>query len=190
MTVALIGSRKAPKLYRDMGTDIAMCLARQGIEMISGGAIGMDKAFEKGYTLTHNRYLCNIVLPTPTFGGYDLSHSNVTCIQDYPENIIRVCDRLIKEIHPYYDEIEKGSFAYWAHIRNCVQVLGLDLMSPVDEVFLWAPPNGIGVKGGTNTAFRIAQANGIPCWNLAKSEHIYYVEDRFGLKPNNLDFLL
>lgn len=187
MSVALIGSRKAPPHIIELATRIGFRLANDGVEMYSGGALGMDSAFETGYTLAARRSLCNIILPTEDFNGHYGDPSSFW-IEDYPEHILKCCDKLIQKVHSHYEDL-KG-FAYWAHIRNCIQVLGHDLQSTVNEVFLWAPPNGVGVKGGTNTAFRIAQARGISCWNLARQEHLYYVEQRFGLKSNNLDFLM
>ncbi|MGL5305194.1 MAG: hypothetical protein ACRC9Y_03200 [Aeromonas veronii] len=171
-----------------MASRIGFQLANQGVEMFSGGAVGMDSAFENGYNRARRKSLCNIILPKNGFNGRTIDEDNTYLIKGYPRNILNACDKLISHVHSHYNEL--SGFSYWAHIRNCIQVLGHDLSTPVDEVFLWAPPNGIGVKGGTNTAFRIAQSYGIPCWNLAKSEHLYYAEERFGLKENNLDFLM
>ena len=188
MSVALIGSRTAPIRFLDMGNDIGFRLANQGVEMFSGGAVGMDSAFEQGYIRARRKSLCNIILPKNGFNGRTVDEENTYLIKGYPRHILNACDKLISCFHSHYEEL--NGFAYWAHIRNCIQVLGHDLATPVDEVFLWAPPNGLGVKGGTNTAFRVAQSRGIPCWNLANPEHYKIVEERFDLKPNNLDFLM
>lgn len=188
MTVALIGSRKAPVRFLNLANDIGFILANQGIEMFSGGADGMDSAFEKGYNRANRKSLCNIILPKERFNGRSsFAEDNTYVLDSYSEDILRECDSLVYKLHPHYEDL--GDFAMRAHMRNCIQILGHDLESPVDEVICWAPPNGIGVKGGTNTAFRLAMSRGIPCWNLAVREEFVYLEERFNLKENTLDFL-
>ena len=54
------------------------------------------------------------------------------------------------------------------HSRNCHQILGYDLKSPVDAVICWTP-NGKMV-GGTRTALLLAQDAGIPIFNLGRPD--------------------
>ena len=48
--------------------------------------------------------------------------------------------------------------------RNCHQVLGLDLKTPVDFIVCWTKDGTI--NGGTGQALRIAEAYNIPVYNL------------------------
>ena len=54
------------------------------------------------------------------------------------------------------------------HSRNCHQILGYDLQSPVDAVICWTP-NG-NVVGGTSTALKLAMRAGIPIFNLGRTD--------------------
>ena len=51
--------------------------------------------------------------------------------------------------------------------RNCYQVLGEDLKSPVDMIICWTPDGK--AAGGTGQALRIANDNDIPVFNLFDS---------------------
>lgn len=51
------------------------------------------------------------------------------------------------------------------HTRNCHQVLGANLDSPVDFVLCWTP-NGKDT-GGTATAIKLARRHNIPVINMA-----------------------
>ena len=50
------------------------------------------------------------------------------------------------------------------HSRNCHQILGYDLQSPVDAVICWTPDGA--VVGGTATALKLSMKAGIPVFNL------------------------
>lgn len=51
------------------------------------------------------------------------------------------------------------------HARNCHQVLGANLDSPVDFVLCWTP--GGATTGGTATAIKLARKHNIPVINMA-----------------------
>ena len=61
------------------------------------------------------------------------------------------------------------------HSRNCHQILGYDLQSPVDAVVCWTP-NG-NVVGGTRTALLLAQDAGIPIFNLGRPDQDKVLEE-------------
>jgi hypothetical protein len=61
------------------------------------------------------------------------------------------------------------------HSRNCHQILGYDLQSPVDAVICWTP-NGK-VVGGTRTALLLAQDAGIPIFNLGRPDQDKVLEE-------------
>ena len=54
--------------------------------------------------------------------------------------------------------------------RNTYQVLGLDLMSPVDFVICWTPLGRD--DGGTGQAIRIANAHNIPVYNTRNKDAV------------------
>jgi hypothetical protein len=159
--------------------------------MFSGAAFGMDDTWEQAYIRAGRKNKMNIILPEYNFEGRTVDNVNYFCIQDremYPQDLIDEADQMIRELHAFYDKLT--GFAYWAHIRNCFQVLGHDLMSPSSECFLYAPMNGLHVKGGTNTAFKLCKRHGIPTYNLAVLHEADALRKRFGIKPVSLSFLM
>lgn len=152
MSVTLIGSRNAPNHILDIATELGIKLAQQGREMWSGGAIGMDSAFEQGYIKSGRSDLMNIILPINGFNGKYDNSSNYSSVLGYDERLLQIADDMINEIHPHYNKL--NGFSYFAHIGNCFQVLGKNLDTPTLECFLYAPVDGNGVKGGTRKALR------------------------------------
>lgn len=86
------------------------------------------------------------------------------------------------QYHPAWDRLGRGARALMA--RNCHQVLGPDLASPVRAVVCWTPDgslNGRGSKvGGTGQALRIAARYGIPVVNLQRVDHRARIEHWLG----------
>lgn len=183
--VTLIGSRKAPVRILSLAYDIGMVLAKQGVRMKSGGAPGMDHAWEMGYRAV-NRDLMTIFLPNSGFNGKKPDGRCYFTVTD--ADLIVQADEMIQKLHTYYDDLE--GFAYNAHIRNCFQVLGRNLDSPAKEVFLWAPPSGTSVTGGTRTAFELAKQYNIQTWNLYHPSVQDVLRERFGLREPSLEFLM
>ena len=54
------------------------------------------------------------------------------------------------------------------HSRNCHQILGYDLQSPVDAVICWTSDGKI--VGGTATALKLSMKAGIPIFNLGRPD--------------------
>lgn len=184
-TVALIGSRKAPSHAISTGFQIGMELAKRNIKMYSGGAPGMDDTFERGYRMI-NHNLMNIILPNNGFNGRTRGE-NYFPLEDYPIELILKAEEMVADIHPYWP---LEGFARRAHTRNCFQILGHDLNSPVDCVILWAPINGVSVTGGTRTAFELARQYNIKAYNMANLDHLEELEAMLEIKHANLDFLM
>ena len=82
------------------------------------------------------------------------------------KDLISETERIASEVHPAWDRCNE--WARGMHSRNCHQILGYDLQSPVDAVICWTP-NG-NVVGGTSTAIRIALKYNIPVFNLGTSD--------------------
>lgn len=187
MSVTLVGSRKAPDYALDYARIIGIQLAQSGEEMFSGGALGMDDAWEKAYIEAGRSDLMNIILPKHRFGNKVDDGYNYLEITRYDEMLLGYADELIQEVHEYYHKLD--GFSYWAHIRNCFQVLGHDLKTPSTECFLYAPVKGSGVTGGTSTAYNLCKKFNIPTYNIADSRDLAYLKTRFKIKDTNLNFL-
>lgn len=153
-----IGSRKTPPDILKMMTKIAEGLSRNYI-LRSGGADGADSFFEKGA----GEKKC-IFLPWKGFNGSK-------------EKLIEVSTDAMKmasEFHPAWHYLSYGARKLQA--RNCYQVLGADLKTPVDFIICWTP--GGREVGGTAQAIRIAKANHIKVFNLAVEEDYNFWEEK------------
>lgn len=179
-----IGSREAPAEVLQLARELGAVFYSMGYTMRSGGASGMDSAFESG-VLDHPGYSADglaflqppmeIYLPwngfEPIKGELKKFHNphagyiNANTLATYAQAQAYACT-----IHPLGDKLRddwhRGSFAL--HTRNVFQILGQDLNSLSKAVYFWALPASNGtVKGGTNTAVAIAKERGIPRMNLA-----------------------
>jgi len=142
-----IGSRETPPEILEMMTKIAEGLSRNYI-LRSGGAAGADTAFEKGSQ------------------GQKIIYLPWTGFNNSKEKFIDIStDAMLiaKEFHPNWQYLSYA--ARKLHARNCYQILGEDLSSPVDFVICWTP--GGEEKGGTAQAIRIAKSYNIKIFNLA-----------------------
>lgn len=152
MTYAGIGSRETPGNILIEMKYLADELQTLGFKLYSGAADGADKAFSDGCT--------NKVEFLP-WKGFNNSNSEY-CIPS-PKAF-----ELASEIHPNWNALREGGRKLMA--RNCYQILGLDLKSPVDFVLCWTP-DGAETKtgyntGGTGQAIRLANRYGIPIINM------------------------
>lgn len=185
---ALVGSRRAPEHMIQLAVMIGRQLAQRNVKMLSGGAPGMDDAFERGYRSERRIDLCSIILPQTKFNGRRHDGKVYFSITDWYSNDLMVyADELVREIHPHYDALD--GFSYWAHMRNCFQILGHDLESPVNDVIYWAPYSGEEVSGGTRTAVMLARMFDIPDWNMASPEDMNYLGMEFDLRNRLEDFI-
>lgn len=164
-TYAGIGSRKTPQSILPLMTDIASFLSTKGYVLRSGGADGADIAFEKGATAKE------IYLPWKGFNEndsplYEISEEAMFMAQEY---------------HPSWDSLTDSSKLL--HARNCQQIMGIDLCSPVDFVVCWTLKGNL--VGGTAQALRIAISHNIRILNLGLEEDRIKINQWMTLK---LDF--
>lgn len=145
-----IGSRKTPKFFCDLMTELAVELDSAGWILSSGGARGADQAFMRG---SKN---CHLWLPHQGSNGFQ------TDLQILPE-AYEMAERFY---HLDWDDL--GDFGQAAMARNCHIVLGADLDTPVKFIICWTPEGKI--RGGTGQALRIAKAYRIPVLNLGLAE--------------------
>jgi hypothetical protein len=143
-----IGSRETPTNILQAMTYIATVLSSVGYILRSGGASGADSAFEAGAGNAKEIYL-----PWKGFNGNNSVLHNVS----------KEALQLASTLHPAWNRCSQG--AQKLHGRNCYQVLGEQLVSPVEFVVCWTP-NGTR-SGGTGQALRLAERENIKIYDLA-----------------------
>lgn len=149
-----IGSRKTPESILQIMTLMAKHLSDNNWTLRSGGADGADTAFENGA----NPLRSEIYLPWNGFNGRTSSYCNPSVN----------AHSMASFFHPAWSKCSQA--AKKLHARNCHQILGMDLNTPVDFVICWTP-NG-NRSGGTGQALRIAEFKEIPIYDLAVKENI------------------
>lgn len=152
-----IGSRQTPTEVLNEMVKLASALAPTHT-LRTGAADGADSAFEQGALAAGGS--TEVFLPWAGFNGHPSKLSKVA-----PEAL-----EMAKAIHPAWDRLSEA--ARKLHARNCNQVLGASLNEPVRMVICWTP-DGCESKeqrrsttGGTASAIVLAQAWGVPVFNL------------------------
>lgn len=154
-----IGSRETPFAVLRIMTRTAKNLATVGYTLRSGGANGADLAFEKGAGENKEIYL--------PYLGFNGSKSTLLPTEEAFE--------MAAKYHPAWHNCNERARQF--HARNCHQVLGHDLKTPVLFVCCWTLAGLEG--GGTGQAMRIARAHDIRIDNLANAETAKkYLNDR------------
>lgn len=141
-----IGSRETPIELKEKIKIIVEFLDSKGYTLRSGGAPGADSFFEE---FTNNK---EIFIPWKDFNG---NHSQLF----KPSN---ESFEMAKKYHPNWNRLSFGARKLMA--RNCHQVLGVDLKTPVDFIVCWTKDGD--ETGGTGQALRIARDLKIPIYNL------------------------
>lgn len=164
-----VGSRETPEEIRELMIDIARELEDEDWILRSGAAEGADQAFEAGVYNPANK---EIYIAWNGFCGRQMGQDGVV-------PLVECCERrafaLAKEIHPAWDKLSHGAAAL--HARNTYQVLGRRLDTPSKMLICWAPVDKHGVpKGGTRTAWVLAQRENIPCFNLFNESDRWRIE--------------
>jgi len=172
MRIALIGSRQLEQ-KQEYFEDIKLCynvcmrLAQLGITFTSGLCeIGMDGIAQKAYSKAVDLGLAKesqfevYVADQYNIRRSTLPRKHLAIVRN--KDLISETERIASEVHPAWDRCNE--WARGMHSRNCHQILGYDLQSPVDAVICWTPDGA--VVGGTATAIRIAMKYNIPVFNL------------------------
>ena len=154
-TYAGIGSRRTPPEVLLIMFNIASELEDLGFTLYSGAAPGADRAFSDG---------CDNKIEFIPWKGFN----------DCVTGIVSVSSEAMElavSLHPAWDKLSQGAKKLMA--RNCHQILGIDLKSPVDFVLCWTP-DGAETKtgyntGGTGQAIRLAIQQNIPVINMFNS---------------------
>ena len=147
-----IGARATPAAVLADMTEIARWLARTGWTLATGGAKGADTAFAAGAPAGQR----TIWLP---WRGYD-GHRGPDC-RVLSAEVLSKSMEIAAPLHPAWDRCSLA--VRKLHARN-VAILGVTFDRPVDAVVAFT--SGARVEGGTGIAIRIAEAHGIPVFNL------------------------
>lgn len=171
-----IGSRETPKDICKLMEDIAFKLASKDYILRSGAAQGADTAFEEGAKFYAEQVeervtLAQIYLPWDGFvknGDYDDFYKDWYKVLDRMPNK-KEAELIASETHPAWEKCSRG--AKLLHTRNVYQVLGSSLKSPSQFLICWAKLDKHGnIRGGTATAWNLAQKYDVPCFNLINEE--------------------
>ena len=176
MRVALIGSRQLEQ-KQEYFEDIKLCynvcmrLAQLGITFTSGLCeLGMDGIAQKAYSKAVDLGLAKesqfevYVADQYNIRRSTLPRRHLATVRN--KDLISETERIASEVHPAWDRCNE--WARGMHSRNCHQILGYDLQSPVDAVICWTPDGKI--QGGTATAIRVALKYNIPVFNLGTKD--------------------
>lgn len=158
-----IGSRDTPDVVIRSMKEIGKFLLPYFI-LRSGGAGGADSAFE---SVAQDRK--QIFLPYDGFNGRKVDNVHYF-------NFTSEAMKMAAKYHPAWSKC--GFAAKRFHARNCHQVLGLDLRTPVE--FVVAYTEGGKLVGGTAQAIRVAKDHDIPVFNLGKmsmTDVLYFLQD-------------
>ena len=176
MRIALIGSRQLEQ-KQEYFEDIKLCynvcmrLAQLGVTFTSGLCeLGMDGIAQKAYSKAVDLGLAKesqfevYVADQYNIRKSSLPRRHLAIVRN--KDLISETERIASEVHPAWDRCNE--WARGMHSRNCHQILGYDLKSPVDAVICWTPDGN--VVGGTATAIRISMKYDIPVFNLGVSD--------------------
>lgn len=176
MRIALIGSRQLEQ-KQEYFEDIKLCynvcmrLAQLGVTFTSGLCeLGMDGIAQKAYSKAVDLGLVKesqfevYVADQYNIRRSTLPRKHLAIVRN--KDLISETERIASEVHPAWDRCNE--WARGMHSRNCHQILGYDLQSPVDAVICWAPDGKI--QGGTATAIRVALKYNIPVFNLGTKD--------------------
>lgn len=150
-----IGSRETPFDICSGMTAIASLLGNAGWHLRSGFAAGADQAFFVGAQEAGGNFT-NFI----PWKGFNSSPKDPRWV--VPNFTCELMD-IAASHHPAWNRC--SDMAKRLHARNVCQVLGMDLKTPVEMVICWTQ-GGKG-QGGTGQAIRIAQAYGVPVFDLA-----------------------
>ena len=153
LVYAGIGARATPAVVRADMAVMAGWLTRTGWKLSSGGADGADSAFAAGAPAEQR----TIWLPWRGYNG----HRGADC-RVLSAAAMAACMEIAAPLHPAWDRCSPA--VRRLHARNAAVVTGGNLDRPVDAVIAWTAEGGI--SGGTGMTIRIAEARGIPVFNL------------------------
>jgi hypothetical protein len=143
--------------------ELGELFANAGWTLRSGGASGADTAFEEGADRVRGSK--EIYEPWPGFS----KRAGAMPTRVSPQALA-----LAASVHPRWSSLSSGPQKL--HARNCYQILGGSLSSPVDFVICWTA-DGLEseaartrTSGGTATAVVLAERSGVLVYNLKNQQ--------------------
>ena len=196
MRIALIGSRQLEQ-KQEYFEDIKLCynvcmmLAQLGVTFTSGLCeLGMDGIAQKAYSKAVDLGLAKesqfevYVADQYNIRRSTLPRKHLAIVRN--KDLISETERIASEVHPAWDRCNE--WARGMHSRNCHQILGYDLKSPVDAVICWTPDGK--ASGGTATAINLAEEQRIPGFNLFNNQNLHILSSHDKDSNNLLKFFL
>ena len=147
MRIALIGSRQLEQkeeYFKDVKLchNVCMILAQLGVTFTSGLCeLGMDGIAQKAYSKAVDLGYANesqfevYVADQHNIRKSTLPRKHLAIVRN--KDLISETERIASEVHPAWNKCNE--WARGMHSRNCHQILGYDLKSPVDAVICWTP---------------------------------------------------
>jgi hypothetical protein len=149
-----VGSRKTPPEYLHVIRELARWLRSLGYTLRSGHADGGDLAFESGADGK-----ADIFLPWSGF------NSDIPVVGNcYPRPTTAALD-IAALYHPAWEYLSHAGKKL--HGRNSHEVLGVNCRPDEASAFLACWTKGAKGEGGTGQAIRVANAYGVPVFDLA-----------------------
>lgn len=170
-----VGSRETPDDVLLLMIRLGRTLADLGYTLSSGDAIGADRAFWYGATLSprHREVGCRIYLHKNGYQGRFNDPANGFLVAPQFTETWEKAQALASAARGGFYGLGPGGIAL--HTRNVFQVYGHTLRAKVKSIYYWAEPKGKQerVGGGTNTALQIAIKA-----NLEQRINLYFPEMR------------
>lgn len=163
-----IGARRTPSDILALMTRAAFALLKRDYILRSGHAAGADSAFERG---AHRH--AQIFLPVPRWRGSDSPWHPETI----DPGIWRRARMIAADAHPAFAGL--SPFVQALHTRSVFQVLGPGLNANSEFMLCWTADGA--ASGGTGQAIRIAQAHGVPVYNLQRQRERAHIERHLAL---------
>lgn len=183
--VALIGSReleKNPRYHDQIKFCWKVCFAcaQQGYTFTSGLCeLGMDGIAQKAYSkamengwVTEKHFEVYVATQKNIDRSY-LPNKHLAVVRN--PHLIEKSEEIAKSVMGESHWSRCNEWARGMHSRNCHQILGYDLESPVSCVICWTPEGK--VVGGTATAIKLAMKYNIPVFNLGVSDKEKVIQD-------------
>lgn len=180
-----VGSREITDEEDDTMFNIAYHLALLGLIYRGGGAPGSDLSFEDGHMAAGVDYPKKVRRPE-IFGpwkNWNNSTDPRRTLLYYSPDDIHAADllgarELLKDVHPAFPYLKRGALAL--HSRNMHQPLGPRLDVPSMFLLACSDTDKYGIpKGGTRSAWVLAEQFGIPCFNI-RNKSLYAIESFIG----------
>ncbi len=178
-----IGTRKLNKASSHVFMRYACAMAFMGGKVRSGHADGSDMSFEIGAKIAYDKMaellklepgkyssVMEIHLPWSGFNGQEKNDFAGYHYTNHPAAVA-----MAERFHPAWEHLGRGPRSMMS--RNCNQVMGLDMATPIRFVICETPDGAYdstmtsSKTGGTGQAIRVADAHGIKVYNFKNPEH-------------------